>query len=90
MVHRVRSAVPPWIATIRGPRPTTSKPIVVPSAERTSPYAFYQFWVNSDDADVPKFLRTYTFFSHDELLQLEAEHRANRARAPRTARWRNT
>lgn len=47
------------------------------SAERTSPYAFYQFWVNSDDADVPKFLRTYTFFSHDELLQLEAEHRAN-------------
>ena len=45
--------------------------------ERTSPYAFYQFWVNSDDADVPKFLRTYTFFSHEEILKLEAEHQAN-------------
>lgn len=45
--------------------------------ERTSPYAFYQFWVNSDDADVPKFLRTYTFFSHEEILKLEAEHHAN-------------
>ena len=44
------------------------------AAERTSPYAFYQFWVNSDDADVPKFLRTYTFFSHEEILKLEAEH----------------
>jgi tyrosyl-tRNA synthetase len=47
------------------------------SSERTSPYAFYQFWVNSDDADVPKFLRTYTFFSHEEILRLEAEHQAN-------------
>ena len=47
------------------------------SAERTSPYAFYQFWLNSDDADVPKFLRTYTFLSHEDILKLEAEHQAN-------------
>jgi tyrosyl-tRNA synthetase len=47
------------------------------SAARTSPYAFYPFWVNSDDADVPKFLRTYTFLSHEEILRLEAEHQAN-------------
>ena len=47
------------------------------TATRTSPYAFYQFWVNSDDADVPKCLRTYTFLSHEEILQLEAEHLAN-------------
>jgi tyrosyl-tRNA synthetase len=45
--------------------------------ERTSPYAFYQFWVNSADADVPKFLRAYTFLPHDEILRLEAEHREN-------------
>ncbi len=44
------------------------------SAERTSPYAFYQFWLNADDADVPKFLRTFTFFSHEQILELEAEH----------------
>ncbi len=47
------------------------------SAARTSPYAFYQFWVNSADADVPKFLRTYSFFPHDEITRLEAEHQAN-------------
>jgi len=47
------------------------------TAARTSPYAFYQFWVNSDDADVPKFLRTYTFLPHAEILRLEAEHQAN-------------
>jgi tyrosyl-tRNA synthetase len=45
--------------------------------ERTSPYAFYQFWINAADADVPKFLRTFTFFSHDEILRLEAEHAQN-------------
>jgi tyrosyl-tRNA synthetase len=47
------------------------------AAERTSPYAFYQFWVNAADADVPKFLRTFTFFPHEEILRLEAEHREN-------------
>jgi tyrosyl-tRNA synthetase len=47
------------------------------TAERTSPYAFYQFWVNTADADVPKFLRTFSFFPHEEILRLEAEHRDN-------------
>ena len=47
------------------------------TAERTSPYAFYQFWVNAADSDVPKFLRTFSFFSHEEILRLEAEHREN-------------
>ncbi len=47
------------------------------AAERTSPYAFYQFWVNAADADMPKFLRTFTFFSHEEILRLEVEHRDN-------------
>jgi tyrosyl-tRNA synthetase len=45
--------------------------------ERTSSYAFYQFWVNAADADISKYLRTFTFFSHDEILQLEAEHASN-------------
>lgn len=47
------------------------------TSERTSPYAFYQFWVNSADADISKFLRAYTFFSHEEILRLEAEHQHN-------------
>ena len=39
----------------------------------TSPYAFYQFWVNSDDADVIARLKVFTFLTRDELEQLEGE-----------------
>jgi tyrosyl-tRNA synthetase len=46
-------------------------------AERTSPYAFYQFWLNADDADVPKFLKIFTFIEQTELESLLAEHEAN-------------
>ncbi|MDP9795913.1 tyrosyl-tRNA synthetase [Catenuloplanes nepalensis] len=38
----------------------------------TSPYAFYQFWVNADDRDVNRYLRFFSFKSRDELLALEA------------------
>ncbi len=38
----------------------------------TSPYAFYQFWVNSDDKDVDRYLRYFSFRSHAEILELEA------------------
>lgn len=44
---------------------------------RTSPYAFYQFWLNTADADVPRFLRFFTFLSHGEIEALEATHAAN-------------
>ncbi|MEH6627184.1 MAG: tyrosine--tRNA ligase [Motiliproteus sp.] len=38
---------------------------------RTSPYAFYQFWINSADADVHNFLRYFTFLSVDEIAEIE-------------------
>jgi tyrosyl-tRNA synthetase len=47
------------------------------SPSRTSPFAFYQFWLNTADADVVKFLKTFTFFSHDEINDLAARHTAN-------------
>jgi tyrosyl-tRNA synthetase len=43
-------------------------------AEKTSPYAFYQFWLNASDEDVAKYIRTFTFLSKDEIEALEAEH----------------
>jgi tyrosyl-tRNA synthetase len=46
------------------------------TADRTSPYAFYQFWLNSADADVPRFLRFFTLLSHEEIEALEARHAA--------------
>ncbi len=39
-------------------------------AEMTSPYAFYQFWLNSDDRDVVDLLKYYTFRSHEEIEDL--------------------
>ncbi len=44
---------------------------------RTSPYAFYQFWLLTADADIPKFLRTFTLLSHAEIESLEATHATN-------------
>jgi tyrosyl-tRNA synthetase len=40
-------------------------------AELTSPYAFYQFWLNADDRDVPNFLRIFSFKSREEIEELE-------------------
>jgi tyrosyl-tRNA synthetase len=37
----------------------------------TSPYAFYQFWINSDDRDVMQYLRYFSFKSREELEELE-------------------
>lgn len=40
---------------------------------KTSPYAFYQFWLNTDDADVYKFLRYFTFLSLEEIAAIEEQ-----------------
>jgi len=42
-------------------------------AARTSPYAFYQFWLGTLDADVYKFLRYFTFLSVERIAEIEAE-----------------
>lgn len=41
-------------------------------AKKTSPYAFYQFWINTADADVYKFMRYFTFLSVEEIDAIEA------------------
>jgi tyrosyl-tRNA synthetase len=41
--------------------------------ELTSPYAFYQFWLNTDDRDVPGYLRMFSFRSREEIEALDAE-----------------
>lgn len=46
-------------------------------AARTSPYRFYQFFVNTDDADVIKLLKVLTFLPRDAIAALEAELAAN-------------
>ena len=46
-------------------------------AKKTSPYAFYQFWLNTADADVYKFMRYFTFLSVDEIEAIEDADRAS-------------
>jgi tyrosyl-tRNA synthetase len=41
--------------------------------EKTSPYEFYQFWINTDDRDVVKYLKYFTFLSQAEIEQFEQE-----------------
>lgn len=43
----------------------------------TSPYKFYQFWLNSDDADLSKLLRYFSFKTQDEIIDLESTHKEN-------------
>ncbi len=43
------------------------------SPDLMSPYAFYQFWINRADAEVPGLLRVFTFRSRDEIEELERE-----------------
>jgi len=45
--------------------------------EMTSPYAFFQFWLNSDDKDVINFLKVFSFKSHAEIIELEKSHNEN-------------
>ena len=46
-------------------------------AARTSPYGFYQFWLNTADADVEQFLRIFTFISVPDIEALMAQFRAS-------------
>jgi len=43
-------------------------------AEKTSPYKFYQFWLNASDDDVKKWIRIFTLKSKEEIEALETEH----------------
>ncbi|MEH7454854.1 tyrosine--tRNA ligase [Gottfriedia acidiceleris] len=41
--------------------------------EKTTPYEFYQFWINTDDRDVVKYLKYFTFLTKEEILKLEKQ-----------------
>lgn len=54
-------------------------------ANKTSPYRFYQFWLNADDRDVVQYLKYFTFLSRGEIAELEtaAKERAHMREAQR-------
>ncbi|MFD1551669.1 tyrosine--tRNA ligase [Putridiphycobacter roseus] len=44
------------------------------TADKTSPYEFYQYWLNATDEDAPRFIRTFTFLTKAEIEAVEKEH----------------
>lgn len=54
-----------------------------------SPYAFYQFWINTEDADVVRFLKIFTFLDREEIERLETAvaHEPFKREAQRALAW---
>lgn len=46
-------------------------------AEKTSPYAFYQFWLNTSDESVIEYLKLFTFIPLEEIAEIEKDFRTN-------------
>lgn len=49
------------------------------TADRTSPYAYYQFWLNAADDDVERFLKIFTLHTREEIEAIMVQQRANPA-----------
>src|SRR4029079_12268434 len=45
--------------------------------EKTSPYQFYQFWLNSSDEDAEQWIRIFTFLKQDEIEEIVQTHKAD-------------
>jgi tyrosyl-tRNA synthetase len=55
----------------------TEKGNVWLDASKTSPYQFYQFWLNATDADATRWIRIFTFLGREEINELETRHAAD-------------
>jgi tyrosyl-tRNA synthetase len=77
LIRRVRQQTAfgmtfPLITTSSGEKMgKTAKGAVWLDSERTSPYEYYQYWVNTDDRDVARFLALFTFLPMAEIRQIE-------------------
>ncbi len=78
--ERVHAVTFPLLTTASGAKMgKTAGGAVWLDAERTSPYEFYQYWINVDDRDVSRFLACFTFLPMDEVRRLSSlEHEAIR------------
>ncbi len=68
----------PLIVTSSGEKMgKTAKGAVWLDPERTSPYEYYQFWINTDDQDVGRFLALFTFLPMDKIRELSRKEGAD-------------
>jgi len=69
--HTAYALVFPLITTASGQKMgKTAEGAVWLSPERTTPYEYYQFWINTEDADVERFLKLFTFLPMEEIREL--------------------
>jgi tyrosyl-tRNA synthetase len=74
----------PLLATASGQKMgKTADGAIWLDADRTTPYEFYQFWINVDDRDVKRFLRFYTLLPLEDLAQFDAMEGAELREAKR-------
>jgi tyrosyl-tRNA synthetase len=79
LIHRVESTsvhalATPLITKADGTKfGKTESGTVWLDAEMTTPYAFYQFWINADDRDVSQFLRIFSFRTREDIEELERQ-----------------
>lgn len=59
-------------------------------ADKTSPFDFYQYWINVDDSDVVRFLNYFTFVSQDEIAKIEELKGVDLRRAKETLAYEAT
>jgi tyrosyl-tRNA synthetase len=70
--RKVHGLVSPLLTTASGGKfGKTESDAIWLDAERTTPYAFYQFWLNTDDRDAIRYLRFFTFMGQPEIDALE-------------------
>jgi tyrosyl-tRNA synthetase len=83
----VHGLVAPMVTTARGAKFGKSEGNAVwLDARLTSPYQFFQYWINSDDRDADRYLKMFTFRTSDDVADLLAAHaRDPAARAPHRA-----
>lgn len=85
LIRRTRGSeahaiVQPLVTTASGAKfGKTEEGAVWLDPERTSPFRFYQFWVNTDDQDVESYLKWFTFLTIEEITGIIASHDENRA-----------
>lgn len=70
--HSVHAMTTPLITKADGTKfGKTAGGAVWLAPDMMSPYAFYQFWLNTDDADVVRYLKIFTFLTRDEIGEIE-------------------
>ena len=78
--RHVHGIVQPLVTTSSGVKfGKTEAGTVWLDADRTSPFRFYQFWLNTDDRDVEHYLKAFTFLPVEEIAGVMAEHAQNPA-----------